>query len=117
MHPSLFKFIKSGKKRYENTQGLNIRNSSFLKSLVGCRFKIHNGKQFYENDPVSLAILLKSYPFYNFKLGQFSSTRQELNRRGNDSGIIIISEDLKKKKGVFIKNKNKKKRFVFKKRK
>jgi len=100
---------------FKNKTNINIRRSNFLKTLSKYQFNIHNGKIYHLNDPIFLTILLKSYPFYNFNLGQFSNTRQILNRRSNTGGFIIVSEDLKKKRGIYIKNKNKKKKFIFRK--
>ena len=78
-------------------------------------FSVHNGKLSYTNDPISMSILFKDYPFFNFNLGQLSYTRFLLDRRSSIFIKTIIIEDLKKKRGLYIKNKNKRKKFVFKK--
>lgn len=115
LSPEIYNFAKSNEKKFINhtsNEFLNIRSSSYLKKFCDCIFKVHNGKYFVVNDPMELKSVFKVYPFYNFKIGQFSYNKQIIIRNWNRHGAKIIEEDLKKKKGIYIKN-NKKKKFIY----
>jgi len=110
LHPVLYRFAKNkNSKEFRSKLNINIRSSCFLKIFTSKIFRIHNGKYFVVNDPISLKILFKSNPYYNFKLGHFSYNRQVIARGRNNRGITIINRDLKKKRGVSVKLRKRKK--------
>lgn len=114
LHPVIYKFAKLKKKEFllKKNKNLNIRSSFYLKKFINCIFKIHNGKDFVINDPIALKAVFKIYPRYNFKIGQFSYNRHIFIRGRRLRGLSLLFDDIKKKRGLSIKLK-KKKRLIF----
>ena len=115
LSPEIYNFAKSNEKEFINMSSnpyLNIRSSTYLKKFSDCTFRVHNGKFFVVNDPMELKSVFKKYSFSAFKIGQFSYNKTIISRSWNSSAVRIIAEDLKRKKGIFIKN-NKRKKYVY----
>ena len=110
--------IKSEKVSFKNKPYYNIRSSSCVRNFIKCTFKIHNGKEFIQNDIQYMKEVYKKQSFKTFKLGQYSYNRKPINRNRR-SDIYLIFRDLKRKKGIDVKiKKEKKKTFtIFKKNK
>ena len=73
-------------------------------------FYIHNGKDLIKNDTQYMKEVYKKQAFKSFKLGQYSYNRRPINRNRR-SDIYLIFRDLKRKKGIDVKFKKRKKRF------
>ena len=77
--------------------------------MSNCTFIIHNGNNFIKNDPEELNSVFLKYPYYNFKLGQFSYNKFIHTKGGFRFSMTLLLEDIKKKRGVSIKLKKSKK--------
>lgn len=112
LNPLVYKFAKYKIEKifFKNKPFYNIRNSSCVKNLIKSTFNIHNGRDFIKNDIQYMKEVYKKQPFKTFKLGQYSYNRRPINRNRR-SEIYLIFKDLKRKKGIDVKFKKKKKRF------
>ena len=111
----IFKKFKNGVREFKIDKYYNIRKSFFLNKFINCSFSIHNGRFYVSNDPVYFSLALKEYKNFSFKLGQFSYNKQIQTKGGQNSGIYLLLEDIKKKRGVLVKLR-KKKKLIFKKK-
>ena len=102
---------RKGEKIFNIKVYYNIRKSFFLKKFISCTFYIHNGKFFVNNDPIYLKLIIRRSKC-KFKLGQFSYNKCVHTKGGITKDILLLGEDIKKKRGVAIKIK-KKKKFIF----
>jgi len=105
----VYKKFKKGVREFKIDKYYNIRKSSFLNKFANCSFSIHNGKFYVTNDPIYFSLALKDYKNFHFKLGQFSYNKQIQTKGGQNNGIFFLLEDIKKKRGVLVKLKKKKK--------
>lgn len=102
---------KKGEKVFNLSTYYNIRKSFYIKKFINCIFYIHNGKYFVVNDPVYLKLVVRRSKC-KFKLGQFSYNKFIHIKGGITKDMSLLNEDIKKKRGVSIKIK-KKKKFIF----
>jgi len=105
----IYKKYKKGVKDFKIDKYYNIRKSTFIKRFSNCIFNIHNGKFYVANDPIYFSQALKEYKSFVFKLGQFSYNKHIHMKGGMHDGILFLQEDIKRKRGVLIKLRKKKK--------
>lgn len=109
IQPIIFKKYRDGVRDFNIDKYYNIRKSMYIKKFINCIFHIHNGKLFVVNDPVFMKLNTKYYKSVKFKLGQFSYNKQIQTKGGFTQSISLLNEDIKKKRGVSVKSKKKKK--------
>jgi len=111
----IYKKFKDGVRDFKIDKYFNIRKSFFIKKFINCSFNVHNGKYYVKNDPVHFSLALKEYKNFSFKIGQFSYNKHVHARGGPNRNLHYLLQDIKKKRGVLIKLK-KKKKLVFEKK-
>lgn len=105
----IYKKYNKGSRVFKIDKYFNIRKSTYLREFEDCTFYVHNGRFYVFNDPITFKLKIKNYNKIYFKLGQFSYNKQINTQGGLHSGISVLLEDIKKKRGVSLKLRKKKK--------